>query len=102
MKSHHMFKRSRILLLGCALVCLLTTVRVLPGAHATAAAVPARLSDDQFWKLSTTMSEQDGAFRSDNLLSNELNFQWVIPELLQTARQGRVYMGVGPVQNFIS
>ena len=65
-----------------------------------AAPVPARLSDEQFWKLSTTFSEQDGMFRSDNLLSNELNFQYVIPDLLQKAKQGRVYMGVGPEQNF--
>ena len=43
-------------------------------------------------------------FRSDNLLSNELNFQYVIPELRKTAQQiaqpRRVYLGVGPEQNF--
>src|SRR6185369_9633297 len=66
----------------------------------SAAPVPARLTDDQFWQLSSTLSEQDGTFRSDNLLSNELNFQYVIPPLLQKAKQGRVYMGVGPEQNF--
>jgi hypothetical protein len=67
---------------------------------ATTAAPPARLSDADFWKLSTDLSEEDGVFRSDNLLSNELNFQYVIPDLLKTAKQGRVYMGVGPEQNF--
>jgi len=46
------------------------------------------------------MSEADGIFRSDNLLSNELNFQYVIPELVGGAQPGRVYMGVGPEQNF--
>src|SRR5262249_34149641 len=83
-------------------VCAGAAVRPLPGGHASAAPapVPARLSDEQFWKLSATMSEQDGFFRSDNLLSNELNFQYVIPELLETSKQGRVYMGVGPEQNF--
>src|SRR5262245_49036516 len=65
-----------------------------------AASAPASLTDEQFWKMSTGFSEQDGMFRSDNLLSNELGFQYVIPELLQTAKQGRVYMGVGPEQNF--
>src|SRR5439155_22885884 len=35
-----------------------------------------------------------------NLLSNETSFQYVIPELLKTAKQGRVYLGVGPEQNF--
>jgi hypothetical protein len=65
-----------------------------------AAPVPGSLSDEQFWTLSSASSEPDGLFRSDNLLSNELTFQYVIPELLQTAKQGRVYMGVGPEQNF--
>src|SRR5262249_7641031 len=42
----------------------------------------------------------DGFFRSDNLLSNELGFQNVVPELIRTTRPDRVYMGVGPEQNF--
>ena len=66
----------------------------------TAAPVPTQLTDAEFWRLSTTLSEPDGNFRSDNLLSNELNFQSVIPELLSVAQPGRVYMGVGPEQNF--
>jgi hypothetical protein len=82
--------------LRLSVVCLL----VAAGLTALHGAVPARLTDDQFWKLSTSSSEQDGTFRSDNLLSNELNFQYVIPDLLGTARTGRVYMGVGPEQNF--
>jgi hypothetical protein len=62
--------------------------------------VPAELSDTQFWTLSRNSSEEDGYFRSDNLLSNETSFQYIIPDLLRTAKQGRVYMGVGPEQNF--
>jgi len=65
-----------------------------------AAPVPAQLTDQQFWNLSKELSEEDGVFRSDNLLSNETTFQYVIPELLKSAKQGRVYMGVGPEQNF--
>jgi hypothetical protein len=64
------------------------------------AAVPSRLTDDQFWSLSKNSSEDDGVFRSDNLLSNETTFQWVIPGVLRTAGEGRVYLGVGPEQNF--
>src|SRR5215831_1866770 len=90
MKSQHILTRSRVLLLSLALAF----------TSAIAAPAPARLSDEQFWKLSSSSSEQDGFFRSDNLLSNELNFQYVIPQLLQTAKQGRIYMGVGPEQNF--
>jgi hypothetical protein len=62
--------------------------------------LPARLSDQEFWKLVSDMSEPNGSFRSDNLVSNELQFQYIIPELLRTARTGRVYLGVGPEQNF--
>jgi hypothetical protein len=66
----------------------------------TSAQVPERLTDDQFWKLSHDSSEEDGVFRSDNLLSNETTFQRIVPRLIETAKSGRVYMGVGPEQNF--
>ncbi len=75
-----------------------------PPAAATVArdadTLPARLSDADWWKLIEELSEPGGFFRSDNLLSNELWLQWVIPDLLQRAPQGSVYMGVGPEQNF--
>ena len=61
---------------------------------------PKALTDQQFWSLSRDSSEEDGFFRSDNLLSNETSFQEIIPGLLKAAKQGRVYMGVGPEQNF--
>ena len=50
--------------------------------------------------MSRDSSEDDGFFRSDNLLSNETSFQYIIPDLLKAAKQGRVYIGVGPEQNF--
>ncbi|MEW5915921.1 MAG: hypothetical protein AB1762_05930 [Gemmatimonadota bacterium] len=64
------------------------------------ATLPERLSDSAFWALVTESSEPDGYFRSDNLVSNELTFQHVIPELLETVTPGGVYIGVGPDQNF--
>src|ERR1041385_8973281 len=66
----------------------------------SAQSIPEKIADDQFWKLSTDMSEPDGSFRSDNLLSNEIFFQYVIPDLLKTAKTERAYLGVGPEQNF--
>ena len=48
----------------------------------------------------TQSSEPDGHFRSDNLVSNEIKFQWVIPELVGQVKPGGVYIGVGPEQNF--
>jgi hypothetical protein len=62
--------------------------------------LPSELSSEEFWKLSQGLSEPNGSFRSDNLVSNEMWLQWVIPDLLQRSRQGSVYLGVGPEQNF--
>lgn len=62
--------------------------------------LPARLTDGEFWKMVTDFSEPGGYFRSDNLVSNELTFQHVIPELIKTLGEGSVYLGVGPDQNF--
>ncbi|TAK16861.1 MAG: hypothetical protein EPO35_04445 [Acidobacteria bacterium] len=64
------------------------------------ASLPARLSDADFWKLSTDLSEPAGYFQSDNFVGNELSFQWVIPELKKNVKPGGVYLGVGPDQNF--
>jgi len=62
--------------------------------------LPTQLTDEEFWMLSSESSEPDGTFRSDNLLSNESYFQFVIPKLNEIATPARVYMGVGPEQNF--
>ncbi len=67
--------------------------------EAAVASLPAKLTDQQFWRLSTELSEPGGYFRSDNLVSNEHTFQYVIPTLRRTVRGG-VYLGVAPDQNF--
>jgi hypothetical protein len=72
-----------------------------PGSAPVASAtVPAKLSDSAFWKLVTEFSESNGYFQSDNFVSNETTFQWVIPPLLRTTKPGGAYLGVGPDQNF--
>src|SRR5688572_19660518 len=73
--------------------------QVAPSGRTTPASFPTQLTDKEFWSLSKDSSEDDGFFRSDNLLSNENSFQYIIPQLLKSARQGRVYLGVGPEQN---
>ena len=93
MNSPYLSRRNRYVLL--TLVLLLAGV-----ARVAAQSIPAKLSDEQFWKLSAESSEPDGNFRSDNLLSNEIYFQYVIPDLVKTAKGDRIYMGVGPEQNF--
>ena len=80
--------------------CFLLVSLVFLASGLQGQTLPSQLSDQQFWRLSTDLSEQDGFFRSDNLVSNETYFQYVLPELTATARQGQVYVGVGPEQNF--
>jgi len=69
-------------------------------AAAPAAALPVRLADRDFWRLSTQWSEPNGFFRSENLTSNELLFQHVLTDLVARTRPGDVYLGVGPEQNY--
>src|SRR5437868_6921950 len=94
-KRHHLFFVAAILILG-----VISYGRLDSLARVMAASPPAQLTDQQFWSLSRDSSEEDGYFRSDNLPSNETSFQYVIPELLKTTKPGRVYLGVGPEQNF--
>lgn len=78
---------------------LLAVAALTAGAQATST-IPARLSDGEFWQLNARFSENGGYFRSDNFLSNETGYQYVIPELKQLIKPGGVYLGVGPEQNF--
>jgi hypothetical protein len=71
-----------------------------PAGTTVAAGLPARLSDQQFWQLSVSLSEPGGTFRSENLVSNEHTFQYVIPALSRQVKPGGVYLGVAPDQNF--
>ena len=61
--------------------------------------LPKQLGDEAFWNLVTEFSEPGGYFRSDNFVSNETTFQYVIKDLKKT-KPGGVYLGVGPDQNF--
>ncbi len=70
------------------------------GSLVAAEELPKQLSDASFWKLTTDFSEAGGYFRSDNFVSNEETFQFVISDLKKTTKSGGVYLGVGPDQNF--
>jgi len=74
----------------------------LPAPIGAQSRVPApdRLTDAEFWKFFTTMSEPDGYFLSENFVSNEVSFQDVIPSLQRSLTKDGVYLGVGPEQNF--
>ena len=97
-----MITRRTLLLIAVGLTLAPAAV-MLPaqrGATAPAGSLPVRLTGQEFSRLATELSEADGVFRSDNLVSNELYMQRVVPDLTRTVKPGRVYMGVGPEQNF--
>ena len=80
-----------------ALVAALgTAVLLLARPHAQ---VPSRLDDREFWSLVVGMSETGGPFVSDNVISNEIEYQKPIPALQAAGLHG-AYIGVGPEQNF--
>jgi hypothetical protein len=90
-----MLRRGRLAVL--VVICGVLCARLLGAA---AGGVPAHLTDQEFWTLVTELSEPSGSFRSENLLSNELRLQYVIPDLVRSTPRGRAYIGVGPEQNF--
>src|SRR5438105_10697241 len=101
-RRHDTYKL-RAMLTGRRLARAAFAALALAACVSTAAAtgaLPARLTDQEFWTLVSDLSEPGGSFRSDNLLSNELRLQYVIPDLLRTVPRGRAYIGVGPEQNF--
>src|SRR5688572_22429796 len=63
-------------------------------------AAPDSLTNAEFWKFFTSMSEPGGTFLSENFVSNEVSFQDVIPTLQKSLTKDGVYLGVGPEQNF--
>src|ERR1043165_6840437 len=87
-----------------AVVTLASVPAVLLNAQATqakaAAALPARLTDQDFWNLVTDISEPGGYFQiTDNYTSNEPEIGSIFTLLRQQNKSGGVYIGVGPEQN---
>src|SRR5262245_5137298 len=83
-----------------AVAIALAAIAWLASGIPAADSLPSRLSDDEFWRIIAEFSEPNGTFRSENLLSNELQFQRVLPGLAPAAKPDRAYLGVGPEQNF--
>jgi hypothetical protein len=69
-RTMHVLRKIRISILYAALL-------FTPSIRA-AQPIPAQLSDEAFWKLVTDSSEAGGGFISENLLSNELGYHYVI------------------------
>jgi hypothetical protein len=88
------------LALGLVVVLCGLTWTAASRTLAVRADLPASLSDEEFWQLSQAFSEAGGTFHSENYVSNEGRFQLILPDLVARARQGGLYLGVGPEQNF--
>ena len=82
----------------CALALFL--IIGLPQLSQTEAEEVPTLADQEFERLSLELSEEPGYFDTDNLISNEISYQQVLPRLKEVTRAGQVYLGVGPDQNF--
>src|SRR5436853_912716 len=88
------------------LTFLLSLTIVLGGASSAQQTLPRlesqpeRLSPVEFSRLSQELSEEEGYFHSDNLVSNELSYPRAADKLKQLGVSGGAYIGVGPEQNF--
>jgi hypothetical protein len=59
-----------------------------------------RLTDSSFAGLVSSLSEPNGYFDSDNIITNEASYLQVAGQLRAVGTRGGVYVGVGPDQNF--
>jgi hypothetical protein len=88
--------------LGC--VALTLAALLAPSSDSLVArtiqALPAQLTDREFMDLVTSLSEPAGSYPSENLVSNEVDYQKILPALVKRHAPGGVYLGVGPEQNF--
>jgi len=84
------------------LIALLVTLQLLAGfpVQQSEFAIEAQSSRLNIAQLSQKISEPGGYFGSDNLVSNELSYQHIIPKLNEIGVKGGVYLGVGPDQSF--
>jgi hypothetical protein len=92
----------RRLLFAAAIVAAVTSFLPLsvPAMAVQTTALPAEISDKDFWRMIVDLSEPGGTYAYENFVSNELQYQDVVPALKKTTKPGRVYIGVGPEQNF--
>ena len=90
-----------VLVLGGAIGMPSTPRAASLGQAVPAATLPAKLTDAEFWKLASDISEPGGYFRiTDNYTSNESEVGRLVTMLREREVKGGVYLGVGPEQNF--
>ena len=92
--THLLTSRLAAITAAIALLSTSSTIR------ADQEGLPSSIPDAEFWSLSERLSEPNGTFRSDNLLSNEMTLSQVAMLLADRVKPSGVYLGVGPEQNF--
>src|SRR4030095_15250729 len=93
------FRKS--LFAAAVVVAVTSLLPMLVGAMAVQTTVlPSEISDKDFWRMIVDLSEPGGTYPYENFVSNELQYQDVVPALKATTKPGGVYIGVGPEQNF--
>ena len=85
--------------IGLAALYIALLASVAFTSHA-AQTLPAQISDADYWKMISTFSEPDGFFQFEIITSNEISYQYILPQLMKNPRSGGAYLGVGPEQNF--
>jgi len=90
----------RSVLKTALLLAVVVTPTLTCFAQRTASALPSEISDKDFWRMIVDLSEPGGTYPYENFVSNELEYQDVVPALKATTKPGGVYIGVGPEQNF--
>jgi len=90
----------RTVLKTALLLALSVTAALNCFAQASTPSLPSEISDKDFWRMIVDLSEPGGTYPYENFISNELEYQDVVPALKATTKPGGVYIGVGPEQNF--
>src|SRR5262252_3698914 len=83
-----------------ASLLLVVAIATLATAFRAADTLPAQLSDAEYWKMINDFSEPAGYYQYNVVTSNEMSYQYSLPDLMKTPRAGGAYLGVGPEQNF--
>src|SRR5882672_7139460 len=87
-------KRMRVLIL------IVAAIAIGPWSNRAASQAGATAGTTPLASLVGRLSEPNGDFDTDNLISNESSYLHVMPALEQGGVTGGVYVGVGPDQNF--
>lgn len=68
--------------------------------HGQPAARQPGISRAEFSRMVRLFSEEEGSFFSENFVSNETGYLYIVDKLKQLGVSGGAYIGVGPEQNF--